>query len=282
MSFLSDFSAAGGAHLGVQVVSGLFGGAVNLSRQEGVVKTLAEPTLLALSGQEANFLAGGKVFIPITQASPQGSVLTSLEEKEFGIALKFTPTVLKHGVIHLKVAPEVSEINTQGLSLNLSGSATATVLPMFTSRRATTTVELKEGDSLVIGGLVQHNHQSTLQRFPWLGDLPVLGVLFRSAQFQRDDTELVFIVTPRRVLRSPTALPTDRFREPLHDEFFLEGRSGSEASVETKEVPRGDLPAEAFPYEGATLTPAYRRLLETTQTPSAPALKAPGAPGFQP
>jgi len=199
---------------------------VSAQSQDSLIKTLAEPSLLAISGQQASFLAGGKVFIPVVQSTAQGAPLSSLEEKEFGIALKFTPTVLNGGRIHLKVAPEVSELNPQGLGFAASGVSGQAILPVFTSRRASTAVELRDGESFAIGGLMQNNVNSSIQAVPWLSDLPVLGALFRSSQFQKDQTELLFVVTPHLVSPSdiPLALPTDHYSPPSSQEFFLEGK----------------------------------------------------------
>ena len=214
--------------------------------QDSLIKTLAEPSLLAISGQQASFLAGGKVFIPVVQSSAQGAPLSSLEEKEFGIALKFTPTVLNGGRIHLKVAPEVSELNPQGLGLAATGVTGQAILPLFTTRRASTAVELRDGESFAIGGLMQNNINSNIQAIPWLSDIPVLGALFRSSQFQKDETELLFVVTPHLLSPSDTRLPlpTDRYSEPSQKKFFFEGKQQEEADLSLShldESPYSDL-----------------------------------------
>lgn len=218
-------NGASPTHLALGLASGEASMSVSADRQDSLIKTLAEPSLLAMSGQEASFLAGGKVFIPVVQSTAQGAPLSSLEEKEFGIALKFTPTVLDGDRIHLKVAPEVSELNPQGLGLAASGVSGQAILPLFTTRRASTAVELRDGEAFAIGGLMQGNVNSSIQAFPWLSEIPILGALFRSTQFQKDETELLFVVTPHLVGPSDRALPlpTDRYKEPTQEEFFLEG-----------------------------------------------------------
>lgn len=198
--------------------------AVDAQNKDGVVKILAEPNIIAISGQEGSFLAGGKIFIPVSQSVTGGIPTISLEEKEFGIGLKFTPTVLEDGLINLKVAPEVSELSQTGIAIT-SGS-NASILPSFTTRRATTTVQLRDGQSFAIAGLIKNNVTETITRFPILGSIPILGALFRSSEFQHDKTELLFVITPRLVKPLPAdyILPTDSFVTPTDKEFFLHGK----------------------------------------------------------
>lgn len=192
-------------------------------KKDGLVKILAEPTIMAMSGQEGAFLAGGKIFIPVPQASVGGTVFT-LEEKEFGVGLKFTPFVLEGGRINLKVTPEVSELSSTGTEVAIGG--TKNILPSITTRRASTTVQLHDGQSFAIGGLIKNNITESMAAFPILGEIPILGALFRSSEFQNEKTELLFVVTPRLVKPLPPdyALPTDGFIEPTRGEFFLEGK----------------------------------------------------------
>ena len=195
--------------------------------RDGLVKILAEPTVMAVSGQEASFLAGGKIFIPVAQTGAGGASTITLEEKEYGVAVKFTPTVLAGGRINLRVAPEVSELNREGIGISTSGSTNATaILPAFTTRRATTTVQLQDGESFAIGGLIRNNVTSNIKRFPFLGEMPVLGTLFRSSDFQNDRTELVFIVTPHLAKPLPAVprLPTDDYVAPTRTQFLLGGK----------------------------------------------------------
>lgn len=197
---------------------------IDAQNKDGIVKILAEPNIIAISGQEGSFLAGGKIFIPVSQSVTGGIPTISLEEKEFGIGLKFTPTVLEDGLINLRVAPEVSELSQTGIAIT-SGS-NASILPSFTTRRATTTVQLRDGQSFAIAGLIKNNVTETITRFPILGSIPILGALFRSSEFQHDKTELLFVITPRLVkpLPSDYILPTDSFVVPSDKEFFLKGK----------------------------------------------------------
>lgn len=198
---------------------------LDAERKNGLIKILAEPTIMAMSGQEGAFLAGGKIYIPVAQGGAVGGVSTiTLEEKEFGVGLKFTPIVLEGGRINLKVAPEVSELSSTGTTISVGNSSS--VLPSITTRRASTTVQLNDGQSLAIGGLIKNNVTETIKAFPMLGEIPILGALFRSSEFQNDRTELVFIITPRLVKPLPPdySLPTDGFIEPTRSEFFLGGK----------------------------------------------------------
>ena len=224
---------------------------LDAQKRDGLVKVLAEPTVMAISGQEASFLAGGKIYIPVAQTGAAGGNTVTLEEKEYGIAVKFTPTVLEGGRINLRVAPEVSEINREGIGVTAAGSNATAILPAFTTRRASTTVQLFDGQSFAIGGLIKNNVTTSIKAFPGLGEIPILGALFRSSDFQSDRTELVFIVTPH--LAQPLApnpkLPTDGYIEPNRFDFFglgkLEGRA-----------PAQPAPPPAPPTTTAPATPA--------------------------
>ena len=199
---------------------------LDAQKRDGLIKVLAEPTIMAISGQEASFLAGGKIFIPVAQNNNGGQQTITLEEKEFGVAVKFTPTVLAGGLINLKVAPEVSDLNKEGVGITATGVNTTAILPSFTTRRATTTVQLRDGQSFAIGGLIKNNVTTNVKAFPVLGEIPVLGALFRSSDFQTDRTELVFVITPRLVQPLPLdyKLPTDGYIQPSRSEFFLQGK----------------------------------------------------------
>ncbi len=198
---------------------------LNMQKTDGLVKVLAEPTIMAISGQTGSFLAGGKILIPVAQNNSSGGTSFSLEEKEFGVAVSFTPTVLGGGRINLHVRPEVSELNASGVTIaGLNGNA---VLPSFTSRKAETTVQLADGQSFAIGGLVKNNATTNISAFPFLGELPIVGALFRSSQFQTDRTELVFVITPRLVKPLPAdyKLPTDNYVPPSRSDVILKGRT---------------------------------------------------------
>lgn len=199
---------------------------LDAQNNNGLIRLLAEPNIMAISGQEASFRAGGKLFIPVGRRNDAtGGIFITLEEKEFGVGLKFKPTVLEAGRINLEVAPEVSELQQTGTPFTTVDGATS-VLPSFTLRRAETTVQLNDGQSFMIAGLIQNNTKETINRFPGLGDIPVLGALFRSSEFQTDQTELMFVVTPRLVKPLPPdfALPTDHLTIPTQAELQLEGR----------------------------------------------------------
>ena len=191
-------------------------------KQEGLIRILAEPTVMAISGQEGSFLAGGKIFVPVAQDNNK----VTLDEKEFGVGLRFTPTVLAGGRINLRVAPEVSELSREGIGISAAGFSGTSVLPLITTRRAATTVELFDGQSFAIGGLIKNNQTTNIHGLPVLGELPVLGALFRSTDFQQDRTELVFIVTPHLVkpLRADYKLPTDSLATPGRTDLFIGGR----------------------------------------------------------
>ena len=223
-----------GADSAISAVHGATSLSIDGQKHDGLVKILAEPTVMAVSGQEASFLAGGKIFIPVAQTSASGTSNITLEEKEYGVAVKFMPTVLAGGRINLRVAPEVSELNRDGIGISTNGSSNnSVILPSFTTRRAATTVQLQDGESFAIGGLIRNNVTSDIQRFPFLGDLPVLGTLFRSSEFQNDRTELVFVVTPHLAKPLPAAprLPTDGYVPPSRAEFLIGGmHEGSPAA----------------------------------------------------
>ncbi|HUF57613.1 MAG TPA: type II and III secretion system protein family protein [Thermohalobaculum sp.] len=191
---------------------------------KGLARRLAEPNLTALSGETASFLAGGEVPIPINEQDGEVTV----EFKEFGVRLTFTPVVLGNGMIHLTLEPEVSEID-----FSTTVQAGGISLPGFTTRRAQTTVELRDGESFAIAGLLQSSNTRRHDQVPLLGDIPVIGALFRSASFQKQETDLVIIVTPR--LARPVgpglelATPLDRTLATSSAEFFLTGRQEIDA-----------------------------------------------------
>jgi pilus assembly protein CpaC len=206
-------------------------GRIAADRQDALVRILAEPTVMAISGREGSFLAGGRIFVPVGQDNNK----VTLEEKEFGVGLRFTPTVLAGGRINLRVAPEVSEISREGIGISVQGFSGTSVLPLITTRRASTTVELYDGQSFAIGGLIKNSQSTSINGLPILGELPVLGALFRSTDFQQDRTELLFVVTPHLVQPLPAnyKLPTDSVTTPSRARLFLGGRM--EGEPQTKE-----------------------------------------------
>jgi pilus assembly protein CpaC len=186
--------------------------------QENLITTLAEPNLTATSGQTASFLAGGEFPVPIAGNGQNGGYNITVDYKTFGVALDFTPTIIDANHLSLKVRPEVSQLSTTGaVSVPLTATAVVTI-PALTVRRAETTVDLASGQSFALAGLLQHSSEQDISKIPWLGDIPILGQLFRSNLFQRNETELVIIVTPYLVKPSNTQLaaPTDGFVLP-HD-----------------------------------------------------------------
>jgi pilus assembly protein CpaC len=196
---------------------------VAAQKNDGVVRVLAEPNVMAISGQEGSFLAGGKFYIPVAQENNR----VSLEEKEFGVGLRFTPTVLSGGRINLHVAPEVSELSRDGVGFSAGGTGATAVMPVVTTRRASTTVQLYDGQSFAIGGLIKNNLTTNLKGLPVLSDVPILGALFRSSEYQQDRTELVFVVTVHLVKPQPSTnyvLPTDKVGVPSVGAVLLGGR----------------------------------------------------------
>ncbi|WP_247869760.1 type II and III secretion system protein family protein [Herbaspirillum sp. ST 5-3] len=242
-SLLSNFLSDGAGKLNITKSPNGDSVTVDAEKKDGLVKVLAEPTVMAVSGQEGSFLAGGKIFIPVysttSGVNPVNTI--TLEEREFGVSLRFTPTVLDGGRINLKVAPEVSELSREGAGISSLG--TTSILPLFTTRRAATTVQLHDGQSFAIGGLIKNNVTENIKAFPFLGEVPVLGALFRSSEFQNDRTELVFVVTPRLVkpLAPNYPLPTDGFVPPSRGEFFLGGKL--EGSAPAKPAQQSAAPA---------------------------------------
>ena len=224
-SLLADFLSNGNAVVAAarNAVNSL-GVTVDAQKDDGLVKILAEPTIMAISGQTGSFLAGGKIFIPVSQDTTTGGRTITLEEKEFGVSVKFTPTVLGNGRINLRVRPEVSELNRDGIGI-VAASGTS-ILPSFTSRKAETTVQLMDGQSFAIGGLIKNNTTTNIKAMPFLGELPVVGALFRSTEFQADRTELVFVITPRLVKPLPAdyRLPTDDLVDPSRTDLMLRGK----------------------------------------------------------
>jgi len=183
-------------------------GLIDALAEEGIVTVLAQPNLTAISGQVASFLAGGEFPVPVAQNNSGGGNTITIEFKPFGVRLDFVPTVLSSDRISIKVRPEVSELTLNG-AVTLNGLT----IPALNVRRAETTVQLGSGESFAIAGLIRDNTATNINKYPGLGDLPVLGTLFRSSKFQRNETELVIIVTPyvvRPVAEGPTLkLPTD-------------------------------------------------------------------------
>ena len=201
-------------------------GILNAMEAKGLARTLAQPTLIALSGERASFLAGGEFPIPVSQSGGSGGAngtqAITVEFKTFGVSLAFTPTVLSDNTINLVVEPEVSEIDPTA-SLTLNGIT----IPGLRTRRVSTTLELRDGESFAIAGLLQQDTKVQISQMPLLGSLPIIGTLFRSTRYQKGETELLIVVTPRLVAPikpSQVRLPTDRVRDPNDVETFLLGQ----------------------------------------------------------
>jgi len=216
---------------------------VNALETQGAARSLAEPNLVTLSGETASFLAGGQ--IPIPEVGATGT--PSFGFQPYGVGLSFTPTVLRAGVINLVVKPEVSEIDpAHGVTV------AGTSVPALTTRKAATTLELRDGQSFMLGGLLQNTGNNNLDQLPWVGDMPVIGALFRSTAYQKSETDLVILVTPH-IVRPMT--PTDPIRSPLDDklpandvDLFLNGKPEVDPSVA-----REELGQQVRPYVGHIL-----------------------------
>ncbi len=213
-------------------------------KTQGLGRILAEPNLVTTSGQEASFLAGGEFPIPV----PQQFQTITIEYKKFGVGLNFTPTVLDNDMLAIKVAPEVSELDfTQGVAFTAAGY----VVPGLRVRRLSTHVEVKDGQTFALAGLLSDSHRNLVNKFPVLGSIPVLGTLFRSSEFQKQETELVVLVTPHLVkpmAQGAARLPTDVYVEPNDVEFYLLGcLEGKKKKKKFPEAPAGNVPAGSVP-----------------------------------
>ena len=208
------------------LVSQLAGGknplnvSINALEQRGLARSLAEPNLVALSGDTASFLAGGQFYVPV----PGALGVVTFQPQSYGVGLSFTPTVLKDGVINLVIKPEVSQLDTSN-TVTVAGTS----VPGLIVRKASTTLELRDGQSFMLGGLLQNTSNTAQDQLPWVGDAPVLGALFRSSQYQKNETDLVILVTPHIVRPLP---PTVALHTPLDNtlpandiDFFLMGQA---------------------------------------------------------
>lgn len=208
--------------------------------EDNLIKVLAEPNLTTTSGKSANFLAGGEFPVPVPGQDGQ----VTIEYRQYGISLRFTPLVLSKEKISLTVAPEVSELSQIG-AIEVAGFN----IPALTTRRAETTVELGSGQSFAIAGLLQHNNSNTISKFPGLGDLPILGALFRSTEYRNDETELMIFVTPYTV-RGTSANnlkdPTQGYVAPDESERILDGKHYHPVPDPAPVVPEGTVPQEAI------------------------------------
>jgi len=223
--------------------------AIEAMASEGLVSLLAEPNLTAESGTTATFLAGGEIPVPIAQ----GLGSTSVDYKQYGVSISFTPTVLATGHINLKVHPEVSTLDpANSVQFAVSGTATSTI-PALTTRRAETTVDLASGQSFAVAGLIQNDNNNSIQKLPGVGDLPVIGALFRSEQFTRNQTELVIIVTPYVVRPTGPATPPDDansyIRVPSDAETVIYGRPAASTKKVSHPPPARVVDVDGFSFQ---------------------------------
>ncbi|PKP99834.1 MAG: secretion system protein [Alphaproteobacteria bacterium HGW-Alphaproteobacteria-13] len=221
--------AGAGRMFGLDLIASL-----DLGERSGMVTTLAQPNLTAISGETADFLAGGEFPVPI----PGNFAGTTIEYRKYGVSLAYTPTVLSNGRISLRVRPEVSELSTEG-AIQMQGFQ----VPALTVRRAETTVELGSGESFMIAGLMNNRAIGAIDKIPGLGDVPILGLLFKSDSFRRGETELVIIVTPylvKPVSANEIRLPTDAYQAPNDLVRLLAGQDSAGVTVGDRPKPRLD------------------------------------------
>lgn len=250
--------------LGLDIIS-----ALNLGEQVGLVTTLAQPNLTAVSGETAEFLVGGEFPIPMSQ----GLGAISIDYKKYGVSLSYTPTVLADGRISLRVRPEVSELSAQG-AVTLNGFT----VPALTVRRAETTVELGSGQSFMIAGLLSNNAANTIQKMPGAGDLPILGALFKSTNFQKSETELVIVITPYLVTPvndRDIKLPTDAVKSPTIIQEVLGNMASDGASQATRPLPTSQPAPAIVPRVGAE-DPALGQAAKAMAKSPGPQAAAPG------
>jgi pilus assembly protein CpaC len=221
-------TGAAGVSTSVTAIAGVAGSGafwtmfIDALKQQNLGRLLAEPNLVTTSGQEANFLAGGEFPVPVPQSGVGGGSTITIEWKKFGVGLNFTPTVLDDGKISMRVNPEVSELDpTTGVVIQ------SFTIPGLRVRRLSTNVEVKDGQTLAISGLLSDSYRTVLNKFPLLGDIPYLGALFRSTNYQKNESELVVLVIPHLIkpMAMPGAarLPTDKYVEPTDYEKYLLG-----------------------------------------------------------
>jgi pilus assembly protein CpaC len=224
----------------------LFNLVLDAAKEKGLAKVLAEPTLTTLTGQEASFLAGGEFPIPVIEGQ-NGSV--SITYKEYGVGLKFLPTVLDSGMINLKLNITVSELsNANSVAVGSANVSSAIFVPGLTKRSANSTVVLGSGQTMGIAGLISESLRENVDKLPFLGEVPILGMLFSSQEYIKGQTELVIFVTPhfaQPIQRDQVKLPTDAFVEPSDLEFYLlgriEGQPPEQEQGQTEQAPTSDL-----------------------------------------
>ncbi len=253
---------------------------LNALRENNLIRELAEPNLVAINGQQATFLAGGQIPIPVPQSGSGSAAVVTISYQTYGIQLAFTPLVLGNGRIRLKVAPEVSELDYSH-AVVIEGST----VPALTDRKLQTTVELADGQSFALAGLLDSELNATATSVPLLGDIPILGELFRSTQYQRSETELVVLVTPKLVEPldpdQVPQIPGERWRYPNDPEFYFFSDLGGPQAEKAAAAPTGKTVATAAaPTKGQAASAA-----SSTGQPknaAAPAPRFHGSYGFVP
>jgi pilus assembly protein CpaC len=254
---------------------------VQALRRNNLMRVLAEPNVIAISGEQASFLAGGEFPIPVPQTDGTGNTIT-IEYKQFGVKLNFLPTVLGDGKIRLKVEPEVSD-----LDYSRSVSFQGFVIPGITKRTLTTTIELNEGQSFAVAGLLNNRIVANKDVTPLLGDLPIVGALFRSVRYERSETELVVLVTPRLV--SPMnpdkvgELPGEKFTDPSELDLYLNAKLGKTGKNATKSMTnsKDDEASSDDSKDAGSATEASAKKKTGNEKPAQPA-RYRGAYGFMP
>jgi pilus assembly protein CpaC len=223
---------------------------IDALERNNLSRVLAQPNLVAISGQEATFLAGGEFPIPVPQAASTGGTTITIEYKEFGVRLKFVPIILGDGRIRLKVAPEVSDLDYAN-GVELSGFS----IPAVTVRSLNTTVEMAEGQTLALGGLLNERVSATRSNTPGLGNLPIIGTLFRSVRYERSETELLVLVTPvfteaMKPAQVPAG-PGEHWRDPNDVELYFNGKLGTDGGDKSKTPSNKAVAGPAPRYLGA-------------------------------
>lgn len=244
---------------------------LDLAERDGLVATLAQPNLTTVSGETADFLAGGEYPIPV--ASPQNDSI-SIEYRKFGVSLSYTPTVLSNGRISMRVRPEVSELSTEG-AIKINGFE----VPALTVRRTETTVELGSGESFMIAGLMSNKSIGAINKAPGLGDVPILGNLFKSDSFRRGETELVIMITPylvKPVSSAQIKLPTDAYNSPSDVQRIFLNQGSDGITNGTRPMPR----VENNTNVGAPVTPGITQALPPQRRKKDNAASVEATPGF--
>lgn len=253
------------------------GAAFDLAERAGLSTTLAQPNLTTISGETAEFLAGGQFPIP----SSAGLGATAVEFRDFGVSLQYTPVVLSDGRIRLRVRPEVSDISSQG-ALRINGFE----VPAVTTRMAETTVELGSGQSIMIGGLLSNSQSSSVDKIPGIGDVPILGQLFKSNGWKKNETELVIVITPylvKPISEDQVKLPTDGFNSPNDLERLLLNKQASNKGIEERPVPTVGPEAPKGPDFGAVSeapAPVSKKQASKKQAEKTQSVADASAPGF--